>query len=84
MRTPKFNVGQVVRVKEPDGFLAAFAQKIRDRDAVVRHHIRILSRAGDARVYEGRMEVEFQKRNGRGSVFTEVMDEAHFIAKEAA
>jgi hypothetical protein len=66
--TEELNPGDVVRVKDPDGYFVSFCNKIRDRDAVVEW-------AGpDANgMNVGRCCVMFQKRNGRGKEFREVM-----------
>lgn len=64
--------GDVVRVKGPERFLVEFANKIRDRDAIVEwvgpdaHGMNV-----------GRCGVIFQKRNGRGREFRETMRTSH-------
>lgn len=60
--------GDVVRVKDPSRFLVSFAQKIRDRDAEV---LWVGPTAGGMNI--GRACIQFQKRNGRGKEFSEVM-----------
>lgn len=79
MREPKFKVGQVVRVANPDGFIVEFGRKVGNRDAVV------LDNFDDwvtdtTRGFAGRVRLEFQKRNGRGKVFREVMNERDLVA----
>lgn len=65
MSEAPFKVGDVVRVRDPDGFVSAVADKIRDRDATVE----------DVYVPMGSTSwhaiVRFHKRNGRGKEFTE-------------
>lgn len=71
MSQPKFKEGDVVRVANPERFKSALAKKIADRDAVL---VRNLHYPGDKpgeRYFCGHVVVEFQKRNGRGKVFTE-------------
>jgi hypothetical protein len=60
--------GDTVRVKDPSAFLSAFAKKIADRDAIVNW-------VGPDQhgQFVGRASVTFQKRNGRGKEFREVM-----------
>lgn len=85
MSEPKFHVGQVVRVKDPSGFFAAFGKKIADRDAVVLENIMdYMFGQVSGRCFQGRVRVEFQKRNGRGQEFKETMQERNFIAKDEA
>lgn len=71
MSQPKFKEGDLVRVKNPERYLSALAKKIADRDAVV---VRNLFNPGDKvgeKYFCGHVIVEFQRRNGRGKVFTE-------------
>lgn len=84
-RSQKFQVGDVVRVADPRGFIATFARKVADRDAVVRSLVLDWHRLPtiNSRTYQGRVLVEFQKRNGRGKVFTEILHERHLVFKEA-
>ena len=63
-----FKPGDIVRVKDPNQFLAAFGKKIRDRDAEV---VWVGPTVLD--MFKGQMEVKFQKRNGRGVEFSEIM-----------
>lgn len=77
-RTPKFTAGEIVRIADPDRFIVGFGNRVNDRDAVVLGPVRL---SGPGHVFDGRIRVEFQKRNGRGKVFTAVMDELHFVAK---
>lgn len=74
-----FKPGDVVRVKDHEGFQPAFAKKIASRDAVVQW-------VGPTPIgmHHNRMCVEFQKRNGRGVVFQKVMWIRDFVLKEAA
>lgn len=60
--------GDIVRVKNPDDYVVAFGNKIRDRDAEV---VWVGPTAGD--MNRGRACVRFKKRNGRGLEFIEVM-----------
>ena len=80
-RVPKFCDGQVVRVIEPDAFLAEFGRKIANRVAVVLANLLNFDRSG-MKQFNGRVKVEFQKRNGRGKVFVEIMNERHLIAAD--
>jgi hypothetical protein len=57
------NVGDSVRVKDPDSFLPPLDKKLRDRDGVV---VRKWIPMGRARY---RAVVRFGKRNGRGKEF---------------
>lgn len=61
------NVGDIVRVKDPDHYIVSFGSKVRDRDAIV-------LRVGPIPPYDmfkGQVQVEFQLRNGRGKKFVE-------------
>lgn len=60
--------GDIVRVKDPDQFLAAFGKKIRDRDAEV-----LWVGPTSLGMHNGRACVLFKKRNGRGQEFQEIM-----------
>ncbi|MCY1228221.1 hypothetical protein D9M72_405220 [compost metagenome] len=80
-REPKFPVGSVVRVEHPEAFIDE--KKLRDRDAIVLENMEEPIRSG-LKEFRGRVRVEFQKRNGRGKVFTDVMNERWFTAKEAS
>lgn len=84
MTEPLFQVGQVLRVKEPRGFLSAFAKKIEDRDATVLEHVMDWgsSVSGLPKEFRGRILIRFEKRNGRGKEFTEIMNQRDFILKE--
>lgn len=74
-----FKPGDVVRVVDPNGFLVAFGKKIADRDAVV-----LWVDADNSGKRHCHVRVEFQKRNGRGTVFTETMQARDFVLKDAA
>lgn len=79
MREPKFKVGDLVRVRQPDAFISSFEKKISNRDALV------LKNFDDwitdtTKGFKGRVYVEFQRRNGRGKTFREVMNERDLIA----
>lgn len=78
---PRFEVGEIVRIKDPDAFLVEFGTRVRDRDAVVMENILDYQWTGSLRTYQGRVRVEFQKRNGRGKTFVEVMHERNFISR---
>ncbi|WP_144267398.1 hypothetical protein [Comamonas thiooxydans] len=71
--TPKFSIGQKVFVPNPEQFLAAFAAKVKGRKAVVLRLVKQYSIGASAteKVFSGYLIVEFQKRNGRGTVFSE-------------
>lgn len=75
MRVPKFNEGDVVRVANPDRFVSSLAKRIADRDAIL---IRNVYYAGSGE-FSGSCTVEFQKRNGRGKVFTERFYERELV-----
>lgn len=79
-----FQVGQVLRVREPEGFLSAFAKKIADRDATLMGNVMDFgsSPTGLPKEFRGRILVRFEKRNGRGKEFTEIMHQRDFILKE--
>lgn len=74
-----FAIGDVVRVKNPDGFLASFGKKIADRDAVV-------LALGPLRLggSHDEIKVRFLKRNGRGQTFDEVMNVRNFVLKSSS
>jgi len=57
------NVGDSVRVKDPDQFVAPLDKQLRDRDGVV---LRVWTPLGHWRC---RAAVRFGKRNGRGKEF---------------
>lgn len=80
-REPKFKVGDVLRVVNVEKFLVNFAEKIRDRDAVLKENIIDPQRFDMEPGFRGRVCVEFQKRNGRGKVFTKFMREDDFQLK---
>lgn len=69
MNQVEIKVGDMVRVAEPDRFLVAFANKIRDRDAVVEW-------VGPDQwgQFKGKAWVRFMKRGRRGKEFRERMD----------
>ena len=60
--------GEIVRVKDPARYIVSFAQKIKDRDALV---LWVGPTANG--MFKGRAKVRFLKRNGRGKEFEEVM-----------
>lgn len=62
----EIKVGDVVRVKDPSGFVSAFAKKVADRDAIV-------ERVGPDKhgQFKGFAFVRFLRRNGRGKEFTQ-------------
>lgn len=71
--------GDVVRVRDPNDYLAAFAKKVTDRDAVVEWV------GPDAHgQFKGRAKVKFLKRNGRGKEFTEILRADDLIIAPAA
>lgn len=65
-------IKDTVRVKDPTRFISSFAAKIKDRDAIV---IRMGGLSGRPSL----VKVEFQKRNGRGKVFEEWLDQRDLI-----
>lgn len=68
--------GSVVRVKDPDNFVSTFANKVRDRDAIVKDSL--LDWTGNnERAFRGRLLIEFQKRGNRGKTFTDVLHQRH-------
>lgn len=80
-----YPIGSIVRVANPDSYLSEFAKKIRDRDAVVLEAIQDwdYSRgASNEKSFRGRLMIEFQKRNGRGKVFTEIMHQRDLVPQE--
>ena len=72
----EIQAGDTVRVKNPDEFFHTFASKVRDRDAIVRW-------IGPDKhgQFKGRAGVTFQKRNGRGKEFNEIMSLSHLEKK---
>lgn len=76
-RIPKFAIGQDVKVIEPKRYIAAFALKVKDRRAIVEENIREYRWASGSneKSFLGRVRVRFEKRNGRGKEFTEIMPE---------
>ena len=78
MTHQEFNQGDVVRVKDPEAFLASFASKVKDRDAV------IVWRGNGVMMPANRYCVRFQKRNGRGKEFDEVMNARDLILIRSA
>mgnify|MGYP006186909445 FL=1 len=72
-----FNIGQAVKVKEPEQYNSSFAKKIKDRVGVVRA---VYMRPTDpvARQYycgpHNKAKVQFLKRNGRGKEFEELFN----------
>lgn len=72
-----FNIGQAVKVKEPEQYNSSFAKKIKDRVGVVQA---VYMRPTDpvARQYycgpHNKAKVQFLKRNGRGKEFVEMFN----------
>lgn len=64
--------GMVVRVADPESFQAEFSKKIANRDAVV-----IWVGPDKFGQFNHRVKVRFQKRNGRGKEFDEIIHERH-------
>lgn len=60
--------GDIVRVKDKESWLAAFAKRIKDRDAIVNW----VGPTADG-MNHGYASVTFQKRNGRGKEFRQRM-----------
>lgn len=60
--------GDIVRVKDEESFLAAFARKIKDRDAIVNW----VGPTANG-MNQGYASITFQKRNGRGKEFSQRM-----------
>lgn len=78
-----YPAGSVVRVKDSESWLADFGRKVKDRDAIVREAILDWGSGSDnEKRFRGRLLIEFQKRNGRGKVFTEVMHQRDLVLKE--
>lgn len=84
MTDPLFQMGDVLRVKDPEGFLSAFAKKIAGRDATLVGNVMDFgsSPTGLPKEFKGRIHVRFEKRNGRGKEFAEIMNQRDFILKE--
>lgn len=70
------NVGDVVRVLDPDGYLVEFAKKIRDRDATV---VNLWIPQGGT---SGYATLRFHKRGNRGKEFNETMRTAALVKKD--
>lgn len=75
-----FKVGMRVKVREDQlsGYLPTFAQKVQNREALVLWVSKYdnYEDARKDRFYAGhvnRIQIEFQKRNGRGKPFKEMM-----------
>jgi len=66
----EISIGDTVRVINPDKFIKSFADKIRDRDAIV---VSVFNHGKDQPNNKSRVNLQFQKRNGRGKVFNEYM-----------
>lgn len=79
MREPKFKVGDVVRVANPDQYIVSFGKKVADRDAIVLDNFNDWL-TDNTKGFKGRVHIEFKKRNGRGKEFREVMNERDLIA----
>lgn len=79
MSNQEITPGCVVRVKDTERFLVAFAKKVKDRDAVVNW-------VGPDKhgQFTGRASVTFQKRNGRGKEFREVMNVRDLVVMREA
>lgn len=80
MSSDEIQVGDTVRVNNPDEYIVEFAKKVRDRDAVVQSVFPPLGRFNSNPM----ARVEFQKRNGRGKVFTEVMRASSLVVVKKA
>lgn len=65
---PALAPGDIVRVKDPEGFISSFAKKVKDRDAQVLW----VGPTPDGG-FRNRAKVRFLKRNGRGKEFEEVL-----------
>lgn len=77
-REEKFKPGQILRVKDAKGFIRQ--KQFENRDVVLLENILDMPRQGYEKEFHGRVHVEFQKRNGRGKVFREVMNQNDFEA----
>ena len=76
----QFPIGSVVRVKDTNRFITEFARKVKDRDAIVKEALLDwMPGSATERCFRGRLLIEFQKRNGRGKVFTEVMHQRELV-----
>lgn len=65
MTDKSIQVGDVVCIADPTNFVSNFAKKIEGRDAIV---LNVGPTAFG--MFKGMVNVEFQKRNGRGKTFT--------------
>jgi len=76
--TPELKLGDTVRIRNPEHFLAAFAAKVRDRDGVVEW-------VGPDRHgnHRNHVTVRFGKRNGRGKEFSERMHVRDLVLQPA-
>ena len=80
----QFPIDSVVRVKDPNRFIAEFARKVKDRDAIVKEALLDWVHGSvTEKHFRGRLLIEFQKRNGRGKVFTEVMHQRELVLQES-
>jgi len=79
MSENEIKAGDIVRVKDPSAFYSAVAKKVADRDAVVNW-------IGPDKhgQFEGRVSVTFQKRNGRGKEFRQVISVRHLVVVRGA
>lgn len=77
-REERFKSGQVLRIKDATRFVRQ--KQFENRDVVLLENIMDMPRQGFEKEFHGRVHVEFQKRNGRGKVFREVMDQNDFEA----
>jgi len=62
-------VGDIVRVSRPDRYTVTFANKVKDRDAVV-----LEVGPNHLKMFAGKARLRFLKRNGRGKEFIERLD----------
>lgn len=78
-RVPKFTPGQAVKVADPKRFISSFEKKVTNRKAIVEDNIldyALRRDSGNEKSFRGRVRVRFEKRNGRGKEFTEIMQES--------
>jgi len=73
----ELKAGDIVRVKNPEGFISGFAKKVADRDAVVNW----VGPLSDGQ-FKHDVGVRFLKRSGRGKEFYEIMRKRDFVLKE--
>lgn len=77
--TSELKVGDVVQVRDPDAYISTFANKIRNRDAVI-------DWVGPDQYgqFKGMAWVIFQKRGNRGSTFRERLNLKELVLKAPA